>query len=453
MKSDLPKGMHRVCGLPIVELVVRALRATGVERICVVVGHGGEAIVDHFGDTVEYAWQTEQLGTGHAVKMAMPLFSDFQGDIIVTPGDTPLLNGDVLRDLVREHASSGAAATVATFRVDDPSGYGRIVRGPDGEVRQIVEHKDADPATLGISEVNSGVFCFDREALDQALRSLRNDNAQGEYYLPDCVRLISEMGKDVVAAQSSEPDAFRGVNDRWQLAEADAALRKQILMRHALSGVTIADPATTYVGFDVEIGQDTVLQPLTMLEGKTKIGSNCRIGPNSKVTDSEVGDGCEILMSHVNRAKMAAGSRCGPFANLRPGAVLDERVKIGNFVEVKNAHLQTQASVSHLSYIGDGKVGPRTNIGAGTIFCNYDGYAKHRTEIGADAFIGSNTTLVAPVTIGDGAMVAAGSVITKAVPDDALAIGRGRQENKEAWAKQWRNRKTEAGPKQETSRA
>lgn len=441
MKSELPKGMHLVCGVPILEFIVQAMNAVGVARPIMVVGHGGEAVVDYFGERCAYAWQHDQLGTGHAAQMVVPLLSDDASDVLLTPGDTPLIEGRHFDQLLGKHRATQAAATVASFLLDDPTGYGRVIRGPDGEVRRIVEHKDANDDERMVREVNSAVYCFNSSRLKEALGLLTNDNAQGEYYLTDVIRILSEAGADVFSEVVEDSDAFRGVNDRWQLAEAGSIKKESVLRGHALAGVSIVDPASTFVGIDVQVGRDTVILPNTVIEGHTTIGESCEIGPNTRIADSFIGDRCEVLMSHVNRAMMQSDSRCGPFANLRPGAKLGTKVKIGNFVEVKNAVLHDGVSVSHLSYVGDGEVGARTNIGAGTIFCNYDGFRKSRTEIGQDAFIGSNTTLVAPVTIGDGAMVAAGSVITKSVPPGSLGLGRARQENKEQWVEQWRNRK------------
>jgi bifunctional UDP-N-acetylglucosamine pyrophosphorylase/glucosamine-1-phosphate N-acetyltransferase len=285
------------------------------------------------------------------------------------------------------------------------------------------------------------VYCFDAAKLLAYLPKLTNTNAQKEYYLTDLVSLFAHDALDVVGKHFQDGDVFLGVNDRWQLAEVAVKLNRRILRQHALNGVTLSDPSSTVIGPDVQIGSDTVIEPFCQIMGKTVIGAQCTIGPNSKLMDSTVGEGCEVLMSHLNRSTMEKHSRCGPFANLRPGAVLGVGAKVGNFVEVKNATLEKGVSVSHLSYIGDGHVGAGSNIGAGTIFCNYDGFRKHRTVIGTNAFIGSNSTLVAPVTIGDGVMVAAGSVITQSVDDGALAIGRARQENKAEWATHWRKQK------------
>lgn len=442
MKSDLPKGLHRVSGLPIVELIARAVREAGCTDAIFVVGHGGEAIEAAMGPDCQYVWQREQLGTGHAVQMAADFLENATGQVLIVPGDTPLLTGMALSELVNSHVSGAASCTVASIILEDPTGYGRVVR-EEGRIVRIVEHRDASPTERETKEVAVSVYCFDAKKLSAFLPKIKNDNSQGEYYLTDLVQLMAQAGETVLSRVFEDADVFLGVNDRWQLADAAQRLNRRTLRNLALSGVTILDPGSTYVEPDVVIGTDTVLLPSTMISGRTVIGSKCTIGPNTKINASTIEDGCEVMMSHVNQALMRRGSRCGPFSNLRPGTTLGPSVKIGNFVEVKNATLDEGASVSHLSYIGDGFVGSRANIGAGTIFCNYDGFGKNRTEVGAGAFVGSNSTLVAPVSIGEGAIIAAGSVITQSVPDNALAIGRSRQENKEQWAEQWRRRKLE----------
>lgn len=444
MKSELPKCLHEVCGLPMVEHVVRALKRVGVERPVVVVGHGAEKVREALGDTCDYATQTEQLGTGHAVMSAVDLLGSHDGPLLVCAGDTPLLTPETLAVLVESQRSTGSAASMATFELDDPFGYGRVVR--DGEsVVAIVEEKDCSDEEAAIDEVNAAVYCFDAQSLFKALPNLQNKNAQGEYYLTDIVATFVSEGLLVDAVRFDDESEFLGVNDRWQLSEASWLMRLSILGGLAMSGVTILDPASTHIGADVEVGQDCTILPGCVIEGKTTIGAGSQIGPNCWIKDSRIGERCRVFMSHMERAEMGAGSRCGPFSNLRPGARLGEEVKIGNFVEVKNSDLAKKVSVSHLTYIGDASVGADSNIGAGTITCNYDGFTKSRTEIGKGSFVGSNSTLVAPVRIGDGAFVAAGSVVTKDVPDDALAVGRTRQENKEAWAKHWRKRKAGQG--------
>lgn len=448
MKSDLPKGLHRVCGVPMVEQIGRELKAAGVSRPVVVVGHGGDAMIETLGEGYDFSWQTEQKGTGHAARMTEGLFgygpdakSSNATHVIVAPGDTPLISASVFKALAGECVARGAQCVVAVAVLADPTGYGRVEFDESGPVR-IVEHKDCTPEQQkSLTTVNSGIYCFEVKALFEALPKLSNNNSQGEYYLTDVLAMIRDEGGRVAAYDPQDPNILLGVNDRWQLAQCAKLLREQILKKHALNGVTLIDPETTYIEADVVVGIDTVIEPGSILEGKTTIGAACHIGPNTKIKDSQIGERVTVLMSHLERAQMGSRSRCGPYANLRPGAVLGEDVKIGNFVEVKNASLGRKVSVSHLSYIGDGEIGEGSNIGAGVIFCNYDGFLKHHTKVGDNVFVGSNSTLVAPVEIGDGAFVAAGSVITHSVSKDALALGRARQEEKEEWARSWRIRK------------
>ncbi len=440
MKSAIPKCLHPVCGLPMAEWVIRAMKHCGIVKPIVVVGHGSEHMRSVLGDSVEYAIQEEQLGTGHAVLTAKSLLADWNGTLVIAPGDTPLLDGEMLGRLVAHHLNSGAAATLALCRMEDPTGYGRVV--VEGErVLAIVEERDATENYKRIRDVNTGLYCFDCRKLFEVLPKLENSNSQGEYYLTDVIGRLVAAGAPVEAVFFTEAASFAGVNDRWQLAGVSDTMRMRILQAHAEAGVTIVDPRTTYIDADVTIGSDSTVGAMSILEGSTAIGCSCQIGPGAKISNSQIGSKCTVLMSLLNRATLHDGARCGPYANLRPGAVLGLNSKVGNFVEIKNAELAESVSVSHLSYIGDASIGAGTNIGAGTITCNYDGFQKNRTEIGADAFIGSNSTLLAPITIGDGAMVAAGSVVDQSVPADALAFGRARQENKLSWVKHWRERK------------
>ena len=440
MKSELPKGLHKVCGLPIVELVARAMQGAGANRVIFVVGHGSDAMRQYFGERYEYADQDEQLGTGHACKCALAALDGFEGSVIVGTGDSPLVTAEAMSALVERKRDTGAAMVIGTCILDDPTGYGRVVRNGN-RVSAIVEHNDASPGQLGIKEINAAFYCFDASVLREMLPMLSNENVKGEFYLTDLAEMISSSGGCVETLVFDDSDLMRGVNDRWQLAEAGEILRKKVLKQHAVNGVTIVDPATTFVDFDVVIAEDAVIEPMTVLEGFTRIGSNCVIGPMTRISDCEVGDACSIFMSHLSRATVGSGTRIGPYANVRPHTKIGDGVKIGNFVELKNAEVGDKSSLSHLTYVGDATVGSGANVGAGTITCNYDGFAKHRTEIGDGAFVGSNSTLVAPVTIGEGAFIAAGSVITEDVPGDALAVGRSRQVNKEGWASRWRSRK------------
>lgn len=441
MKSDVPKGLFAACGVPMVELIGRAMRGAGIARPVVITGHRGELLQDALGDGYDFAVQEQQLGTGHAAMMAAEVLAHHVGPVVVTPGDTPLLTAEALNGLIDTHLREGAECTMATVRFADPTGYGRVIRDADGVACRIIEEKDATPEERALQEVCVSVYCFSGPTLFRLLPTLSTDNAQGEYYLTDMIAAVYQDGGRVATHAFDDAETMLGVNDRWQLAQASAILRSRILRGHALNGVTIIDPGNTFIGFDVEIGADTTIQPMTSIGGRTTIGEGCEIGPNARIEDSTIGRGCTVLMSHLARAVLEDRARCGPYANLRPGAVLGEGVKVGNFVEIKNATLGANSSVSHLTYIGDAAVGARTNVGAGTITCNYDGFAKHRTVIGEDAFIGSNSTLIAPLVIGDGAFVAAGSVINKEVPANALAVGRSRQEVRKEWAAQWREKK------------
>lgn len=445
MKSDLPKGLHAVCGLPMVECVGRAMIESGIRRPVVVVGHGADKMRASLGEEkYDYVLQDQQLGTGHAALMAKDTLANWDGPVIIAPGDAPLVTGDAFKTLADHHIRTGAKVTVVTCVLDDPRAYGRIVRDDQGRAMAIVEEKDASEEQRRIKEVCVSVYCFDAETLFAILPTLSSENAQGEYYLTDIVAKVYTKGDVVETLVFNDPELLLGVNDRWQLAEVSQIMNRRILRQHCMNGVSVIDPATTWIGADVRIGVDTTILPMTLLEGSTAIGSESVIGPMTRILDSEVGDECVIHSSRLDRAIVGDGVKVGPFANLRPKTVLSNRVKIGNFVEIKNAELHDSVSVSHLTYVGDAEVGEGTNIGAGTITCNFDGFIKSTTKIGKGAFVGSNSTLIAPIEIGDGAVIGAGSVIDDDVPPDALALGRAKQEVKEQWAKQWRERKKSA---------
>jgi bifunctional UDP-N-acetylglucosamine pyrophosphorylase/glucosamine-1-phosphate N-acetyltransferase len=441
MKSDLPKGLHKICGVPMVELVASELKKAGVRKPIVVIGHGGNLVIETLGDSYEYAWQREQKGTGHAVIQALPNLEGHVGPVIITPGDAPLISAEFFNELIETHVKNGNDLTMAIAEVEDTKQYGRVITDSEGRPIRIVEHKDATPEERKIKLVNPAVYCVSSQTLRELLPLISDDNQQGEIYLTDIVRLCTERGGKVEGVTSQDPDLMVGVNDRWELAEASMTLRKRILKELAKSGVTIIDPNNTYVEPGVQVGVDVVLEPGTVLEGNTKIGARSKIGPYTKIQNCEIGEDCVVLMSHLNKAKLGDRVRCGPFANLRPGAQLGSGSKIGNFVEVKNCVLEENVSASHLSYLGDGFVGSGTNIGAGTIFCNYNGFQKNSTILGKNVFVGSNSTLIAPINIGDGAIVGAGSVLSKNVKADSLALGRAKQEEKEGWAPGWRERK------------
>jgi bifunctional UDP-N-acetylglucosamine pyrophosphorylase/glucosamine-1-phosphate N-acetyltransferase len=433
MRSRLPKAAHAVCGKPMARYPVDAARELGAQRVVVVVGHEAEAVRSAVGDDVEYVLQAEQRGTGHAVMQAERALREAD-HVLVLNGDLTLVTADELRSLLDHHRATHAAATVLTAELDDPASYGRVVRRPDGTVARIVERRDASPEEAAIREINVGLYCFRAAELRDCLSRLRPDNDQSEYYLTDVIGLLVGDGRRVEAVVASDARCALGINDRVELAEAAALQRERILRRLMLSGVTLLDPQTTYVDAGVEVGQDTVIHPMTVLQGRTVLGEECQIGPSARIIDSELAERVTVHASVVVEARIGAGSRIGPFANLRPGCRLGREVKVGDFVELKNAELNDRVSAGHHAYLGDVTVGEKTNIGAGTITCNYDGRKKHRTVIGRETFIGTHTTLVAPVTIGDGAYVAAHSVVTEDVPADAMAIARSRQTNKDGWA-------------------
>ncbi|HZG76916.1 MAG TPA: bifunctional UDP-N-acetylglucosamine diphosphorylase/glucosamine-1-phosphate N-acetyltransferase GlmU [Paenibacillus sp.] len=440
MKSKLHKVLHPVCGKPMVEHVIDALDASGVGRKVVVVGHGADAVRAALGGRVEYAMQEEQLGTGHAVRVAEPLLGAEDGVTVVVYGDTPLLTASSIAGMLALHRESGAAGTLLTAKFADPTGLGRIVRGPDGGIERIVEEKDCNAAERGIQEINAGAYCFDNRKLFEALAQVKNDNAQGEYYLPDVIGLFRAAGETVQGYLTNDADEAFGVNDRVALAEAERLLRARINRAHLLNGVTIIDPASTYIDAGVTIGSDTVLYPGTTLRGATHVGSDCVIGPNSDIHASTIADGATVKHSVLDKAVVGPRTTVGPFANLRPGTRLGSDVKIGDFVEIKSSTIDDGSKVSHLAYVGDARVGKDVNIGCGVITVNYDGFSKFETVIEDEAFVGSNVNLIAPIKIGKGAFVVAGSTITQDVGEDDMAIARDRQTTKKGYAKALRAR-------------
>lgn len=433
MKSRLPKVLHRVCGKPMVDHVLDAAAALGAEKQVVVIGYGGEEVQAALGERCTYAWQTEQLGTGHAVLQTEEVFLEYKGIVMVLCGDTPLLTKELLENLLAEHCKNKNTATVLTAFLAEPTGYGRIIRSPEGLVHKIVEQKDATVEELATREINTGIYCFESAELFPALHRITANNAQGEYYLTDVIGLLVQDGKRVGAYMSTDAAQTMGVNSRTQLAEAEVILRDRIRLSWMEAGVTLMDPASIYIDMDVCIEQDTIIYPQTWLEGKTTIGRDCVIGPQVHIEDSSVGENVHLYFAHVKESHIGNNVNVGPFVNLRPGTQLGDAVRVGNFVEVKNSHVGTGSKLPHLSYIGDTTIGSRVNIGSGTITVNYDGKQKHRTNIEDDAFIGCNSNLVAPVTISQGAYVAAGSTITKDVPPAALGVARARQVNIEGW--------------------
>ncbi|PSL27122.1 bifunctional UDP-N-acetylglucosamine pyrophosphorylase/glucosamine-1-phosphate N-acetyltransferase [Planomicrobium soli] len=433
MKSKLYKVLHPVCGTPMVEHVTENVSQLGVEKIVTIVGHGAEKVQEQLGAKSEYALQAEQLGTAHAVQQAASLIEGQAGTTLVVCGDTPLIRPETMQALLDHHHATGAKATILTAIADNPTGYGRILRNEAGSVKRIVEQKDASAEEQLVTEINTGTYCFDNESLFEALKLVSNDNVQGEYYLPDVIEILQKQGETVAAFATDSFEETLGVNDRVALSEAERIMRARIAEKHMRAGVSIIDPASTYISAQAEIGRDTVLQPNVMIEGNTKIGEDCFISSGTTVSNSVIGNRTSIRSSHVYDSTVGEDVAVGPFAHLRPQSNLGNDVKIGNFVEVKKASLGNNSKVSHLSYIGDAEVGTNVNIGCGTITVNYDGKNKYQTTIEDDSFIGCNSNLIAPVTIGKGSYVAAGSTISKNVPSDALAIARARQENKEGY--------------------
>jgi len=439
MKSRRPKVLHRVAGRSLVEHVLAAVEEAGIEKRIVVIGHRGEEVKAQLGSRCTYVLQEKQLGTGHAVMQAREAVGQ-AGTVLVLCGDTPLIRGDTLKELLECHLREGAAVTLLTALLEDPGGYGRIIRDTRGRIVAIAEEADASPEQRAIKEVNGGFYCFSAPFLWAALGSLTPDNRQGEFYLTDVVNLAVKQGLKVASVQPQEAEEILGVNDRIQLAKVAALWRKRINRAFMEGGVTFIDPEATYVDVTVEIGPDTIVYPGTFLEGATVIGSGCTVGPHTTIRDSRVGDNCHIDRSVIISSEVGDNCHIGPFAYLRPGTVLEEGVKIGDFVEIKATRVGKGSKILHLSYIGDAQVGREVNIGAGTITCNFDGQSKWPTIIEDGAFIGSNTNLVAPVRVGAGAMVGAGSTITEDVPPDALAIARARQVNLEGRAKEKREK-------------
>jgi bifunctional UDP-N-acetylglucosamine pyrophosphorylase / glucosamine-1-phosphate N-acetyltransferase len=436
MRSQTPKLLHPVCGRSMIAWSVAAAREAGAGQVVVVQGPGRE-LDGELGDGVVVAIQEQARGTGDAVRSASQQISDSQAQtVIVINGDHPLVRPQTLAELAQAHGRSGAAATIGTAILEDPSGYGRVVRAPDGTVERVAETKnpgDASEHELHIREVNTGIFAFDAKELLSALERVGSDNSQGEYYLPDVLSLMRSDERTVQAHEISDPGAMMGVNDRAQLARARALAQASIHERHMVAGVTIVDPHTTVIDIDVEIAADAVIAPFTSLHGASRVGAGSAVGPLTTLLDTAVGEGSRVVHSYADQAQIGDRVSVGPFSYLRPGTVLHEGSKAGTFVEIKNSEIGAGSKVPHLSYIGDADVGEGTNLGAATITANYDGSRKHRTTIGDRVKTSVDTTLVAPVTVGDDAYTGAGSVITKDVPPGALGIARERQRNVEGY--------------------
>lgn len=434
MKSKIPKVLHKVAGISMLEHVLDTLRKADVNRKIVILGHGAELIEKTLDDEIEIVYQREQLGTGHAVMQANDLLNVSDKTILVLCGDTPLLKSETINKLEEKHHSSNAVITVLTAVIDDPQGYGRIIRDDKG-IKAIVEEKDASDVEKIVKEINTGTYCFDGAFLKEFLEKLTNNNVQKEYYLTDLVKLAAQEGLRVESFILEDIKESLGINNRVQLAQAEKILRFRTMEKLMLSGVTIIDPQATYIEAGVKIGSDTVVYPGTYLEGNTIIGEDCIIGPATRVVASIIGNNSYVQNSVILESQIGNNCQIGPFAYLRPGTFLEDNVKVGDFVEIKKSKIGKGSKVPHLSYIGDAFVGENVNIGCGTITCNFDGENKHVTKIDDKAFIGSNTNLVAPVSIGKNAVIGAGSTITQDVPENALGIARQRQKNIPGWQK------------------
>lgn len=433
MKSELPKVLHRVVGKPMLQKILEVADSLHPEENILIVGYKKEQILESL-ISCSYVVQEEQLGTGHAILQAKEKLEQYQGNIMVLCGDTPLLREETLAALYAYHQENKATTTVLTAIYEDPLGYGRILK-QEGRVLGIIEEREANEEQKKIQEVNAGVYCFDSQALWQALAKINNNNEKGEYYLTDVLTIQAKEGKKVLSFQVKDAQEILGVNSKVELAQAAKVLRERKNQKLMEDGVILLDPATIYVEEDVEIGEDTVLAPTVVLEGKTRIGKSCKILGNTHIIDSELGNNIVVESSVVKDSILEDGVTIGPFAHVRPKTHLKKKVHIGNFVEVKKSVLEEGVKAGHLTYLGDAHIGERTNIGAGTITCNYDGVNKFPTEIGEDVFIGSDTMLVAPVKIGEHALIGAGSVITKDVPENALAVSRSKQIIKNEWRK------------------
>ncbi|OEH84338.1 UDP-N-acetylglucosamine diphosphorylase/glucosamine-1-phosphate N-acetyltransferase [Desulfuribacillus stibiiarsenatis] len=430
MKSKHNKVLHQVCGMSMVEHVIYQLKELDIEQIGVVVGHQKDQVMQALGNQVHFIEQKEQLGTGHAVMVANEWLASKQGTTFVLCGDTPLLTADTLQQLLETHRNGQAVCTVLTAIAEDSTAYGRIVRDEHGKVMRIVEQKDASDVEKQIKEVNSGIYCFDNQFLFEALSQITDQNAQKEYYLTDVIEIFNRTGRTVLPCTVSDFREIVGVNDRVALAKANEILNDRLTRYWMQQGVTILDPHTTYIELKVKLGTDITLYPGVHLRGNTIVEEDCIIGPNVEIEDCHIGQGAHIKQSVLSQSTVGQGTNIGPFAYVRPGSKIGANVKIGDFVEIKNAIIGDDSKISHLSYIGDAEVGKNVNIGCGTVTVNYDGKRKHKTIIEDNSFVGCNSNLVAPVTVAENSYVAAGSTITDNVPKRALAIARNRQVNK-----------------------
>ena len=435
MKSDLPKVLHKVAGISMLEHVFRSVNAINPEKTVTVVGHKAELVEQVLAGQTDFVRQTEQLGTGHAVMMAEPVLENLTGQTLVIAGDTPLITGESLKNLIDFHINHKNVATILTAEADNPFGYGRIVRNQHDEVLKIVEQKDASDFEQQIKEINTGTYVFDNARLLEALKNINTNNAQGEYYITDVTGIFRENGEKVGAYTLKDFDESLGVNDRVALATAESVMRRRINQQHMVNGVSFVNPHATYIDVDVEIAPEVQVEANVTLKGQTKIGAETILTNGTYIVDSVIGERTVITNSMIEESSVADGVTVGPYAHIRPGSSLAKDVHVGNFVEVKGSSIGENTKAGHLTYIGNSEVGANVNFGAGTITVNYDGQKKYKTIIGDNVFVGSNSTIIAPVELGDNSLVGAGSTITKDVPADAIALGRGRQINKEDYAK------------------
>jgi len=433
MKSKKSKVVHKICGKALIEWVYDTVSDAGIDDTVVVIGHGADQVKECMGDRVKYAVQSQQLGTGHAVMQAEEYLKGKEGYVFVLYGDTPLITSKTISECICLHKKNGNAVTVVTADFEDPTGYGRIIRDEHGNVIKIVEQRDASEEEKKVKEINSGLYCFTISCLLESLKKLTNNNDQGEYYLTDTVGILIKEGFKVGAVKLADFTEILGINDRVQLHQASEHIRKRILEEHMKSGVTIIDPASTYIDEGVKIGIDTVVYPGTIIEGNTVIGEDCIIGPNSRLINANVGNGTEVNSSIIINSTVGDSAHIGPFAYIRPESVIGNKVKIGDFVEIKKSVVGDKTKIPHLAYIGDAEIGRNTNIACGVITVNYDGKKKSKTIVGNNSFVGCNVNLIAPVEVKDNSYIAAGSTITDEVPEYSLAIARERQVIKENW--------------------
>ncbi len=437
MKSALPKVLHQVCAKPMIDYVLETVRDLRPDKVLIVVGHGADKVRDNLKreGSLKFVFQEKQLGTGHAVLKCEKELADFSGTVLVLSGDTPLLSGDTLKSFLELHLKSKAAATLLSANLEGLTGYGRIIRSQMGEVERIIEEKDASKEERNISEVNTGTYCFDKEKLFLALKEVKCENVQKEFYLTDVIEILKRKKEKVAVLLARDEKEVLGVNSRSQLVEVDKILREKINNKWMESGVTIIDPVLTFISPEVLIGKDTIIYPLVFLEGKTTIGENCLIGPSTRLIDVKVGNGSEITYSVAKECEIGDEAKVGPFSYIRPGTKIKNKTKVGTFVEIKKSEIGEGSKVPHLSYIGDALIGKNVNVGAGSITCNFDGVEKHQTIIEDEVFIGSDTMLIAPVKIGKRATTGAGSAISRNVPADSLGLERAEQKNIKDWRK------------------